>query len=242
MSAVITAHDRARAWSWLRRRAQAQPSPFRREPVVDEAIAATAATERFDPLLLEDRIADWNANARELSDVVTSKLAARYPGNDALIGSYVWMHLYDWLMLPSEGAMQGFVEASLAMRGRWGLRRELFEQKHGAETFHGTNTPRVVLRDVGPISGNTTMVDLVDFWPHKKGFTIVSAVTDSEGEIIVLDVEARAGNLVSAALLADIAGVCRRWRDLLGEYRSLQGQLDMQLSHQGMKPFPDGGP
>jgi hypothetical protein len=242
MSAVITAHDRARAWFWLHRRAQAQRAVFTREPVVDEAIATTAATERFDPLLLEDRIADWNAYASELSDVVTGKLAARYPGNDALIGSHVWMHLYDWLMLPSEGAAQAFVEASLAMRRRWGLRRDLFEQKRGAETFHGTNTPRVVLRDVGPISGNTTMVDLVDFWPHKKGFTIVSAVTDSEGEIIVLDVEARAGNLVSAALLADIVGLCQRWRGLLSEYRSLKGQLEMQLSHEGIKSFPDGRP
>jgi hypothetical protein len=238
MSAVITAHDRTRAWSWLHRRAQAQRAVFTREPVVDEAIAATAATERFDPLLIEDRIADWNAYASELLDVVTGKLASRHPGNDTLIRSYVWMHLYDWLMLPSEGAAQAFVEVSLAMRRRWGLRRDLFEQKLGAETFHGTNTPRVVLRDVGPISGTTTMVDLVDRWPHKKGFTIVSAVTDSQGDIIVLDVEARDGNLVSAALLADIAGLCRRWRGLLSEYRSLKGSLDMQLSHEGIEPFP----
>jgi hypothetical protein len=240
MSTVITAHDRALAWSWLRRRAQAQRAVFTREPVVDEAIATTAATERFDPLLIEDRVADWNAYVGELLDVVTGKLAARHPGNDALIRNYVWMHLYDWLMLPSEGAVQAFVEASLAMRGRWGLRRDLFEQKHGAETFHGTNTPRVVLRDVGWNSGDTTMVDLVDSWPHKEGFTVVSAVTDSEGGLIVLDVDARAGDLVSAALLADIAGLCRRWRGLLSEYRSLKGQLETQLSHEGIKPFPDG--
>jgi hypothetical protein len=242
MSAVITAHDRARAWSGLHRRALAQRAVFTREPVVDEVIAATAATERFDPLLIEDRVADWNAYASELIDVVTGKLAARRPGNDALVRTYVWMHVYDWLMLPSEGALQAFVEASLAARRRWGLRRDLFEQKLGAETFHGTNTPRVVLRDVGSISGTTTIVDFVDFWPHKKGFTIVSAITDSEGEIIVLDVEARAGNLVSAALLAEIAGLCRSWRGLLGEYRSLKGSLDMQLSHQGIESFPVATP
>ena len=248
MFSEVSAHDRARAWRALSRRARSSYMWY--QPAVEAAILATVQTGRFDSVLVEDLIAEWNTCARELPEAVVADLGGRWPGHDQIIKEYVGLNLYDWLRLPSAGAMEAFVRGSLELRDKWGLRRDLFDQQPHAETFHPQRqgVPRVVLRAVdggghfsvigdfrrdGPI-----MVDFVDFWPHQPGYTTVSAITDSVWRLIVLDVRAREDGFIATALLNDVAKLCRLWGGLLSEYRGWVYPAAMNIAHMGIAEFP----
>ena len=189
----------------------------------------------FDTLLVEDEYPTWNATAREMTDAIAAELRGRWPGHDRTVARYAALNVSDLLWLPSWQAMEEFARASLSMRAKWGLSRDLLAQSGPFAWFYSCRrgVPRVVLRAVG----GAIMVDLTSFWP-RGGFTAIHAVNESSGALILLDVQAREEGWVEPALLADLQLLVAAWQELLEENARAVYQAEMNIRHSGLEPFP----
>ncbi|AJT40971.1 hypothetical protein [Psychromicrobium lacuslunae] len=240
----------ARAWWSITSRPKQAGNGWSNQLVI-EAIRRVVTSGDFNDLLNEAAVARWNELATGLMRTVSAELltglltgqvggeqlGSEQESSEQVVEEYVRLNVRDCLYLPSESAMSAFVQSSQNFQRIRGYRRDIAAQRFGQETYHpasGSANPRVVLHD----ALGQTLLEFINFWPNRSGFTSIPAVLDSANTVIVLDVPAREEELMDADFLADCGALAGAWRQLLKEHQAYLYQAGMRHSHEGLADFP----